>query len=78
MKVTGHLVVGFDGSMRATKKRPRPSAGEVVYEVHLDIPDGWTKPVGVIKLTLPDPPDIVSDVVELARELRADPDIPTK
>jgi len=72
MKHRGYLVVGFDGSMRATKRKPGPESGKVVYEVNVEIPDAWTEPVGKIQLDFPDPPDVLGDVVQLAKDLRKD------
>lgn len=64
------LCVNFNGDMRIAKRRPKGDATEVIYEVVVDIPDAWTEPIGTINLAMPDPPDVLQDTVQLAKELR--------
>lgn len=55
-KITCHLVVGVDGSVRAVKGMPRPSPSDVVVRLDLTLP---TPPriAAVLKIDLPEPPD---------------------
>lgn len=63
MKVTRYLIIDpMRGDARTTKRRPQPLWGEVVYRLHINIPDKWSEVLGDIDLTLPEPPDS-SDVV---------------
>lgn len=58
MKISRYLIVDpIRGEARTTKRRPKPFWGEVVYRLHINVPDRWTEVLGEIELTLPEPPD---------------------
>ena len=57
MKVTRYLIVDpVTGDARTTKRRPKPWWGEIVYRLHINVPDRWADVLGDIELNLPEPP----------------------
>jgi hypothetical protein len=75
MKKTVWLTIDLAGEVSVRKRKPTPAQlaelNVFSYELVIEIPDPWFRPLGRIELELPDPPDVVADVVALAKELRA-------
>lgn len=60
------------GEPKVGKRNPPATFGVAVFTMELDIPDGWTKPVGTISLQLPGPPD--ESIVRIRDALNLDGD----
>jgi hypothetical protein len=52
------LVVRADGSARVVATRPNLRLDEFAYQLNIAIPDAWSRIIGQIDLTLPDPADL--------------------
>lgn len=73
MKHTYYLSVDMKtGEPKVGKRKPNPQFGVAVFTMELNIPKGWTEPVGTIELQLPGPPDEsiikIRDILNLDKE----------
>lgn len=74
-KLTRFLVVRADGACRVTKTKPNLALDEFAYRLQVTVPDAWSRVIGDIALTLPDPATLPAAEVQVV-ELDPLPDAP--